>query len=1237
MITNATTPNDLLSQPIDGARRFEDTVLRPFAEWLQAELEAAPWDFLILIEGRGARLWEDIESYLSAAEGSRPVLYRQALWFDGAVQKTACRAILFDDSTSYGDTLNQYRESLAQSGINARGVVFMRREQREVHQPTPPSLTLSSYLELPLERYRLMLWQLSHATISRFVPPRVDDHIIELWTDQDPRLVVDAVARVAEDHWRVDHHGPLSQVSSAITLWRPSPAAASHSKRITFERLESVYLLADGVTSTIYLVPTVSPIVCLPSDRSERTARERARETFAEHRGSRPSPGSLLLTHARDDAPWVEVLYRAAALTRASDLVGEIAHMVGRVAGSEVDVRSSTTMFDRLYGQLLSAELRRSLDGAARDAMDASKVSPESGGRHREGRVFGPRTSLPRRVVKLKSDLLADLKEVSHGPGVDTAGQRVGERGWSLQTVLEDGKVGNSPTERLRALNLGLGLTSIFPFIQVSEYAGAAEYGLVARRNYRTSEATPVDDRGRVVDVLDFLYQLAAESVAATLLFLRTESNTWQGKSIARGDLSHIVNLLTPLVFGPHGVPLVGVRSGEGLGPWFEQETPRGRVAVAILRDVREEYERVGNGWRETRSFAERFPGGLLIHRLGLSREIETYLREVVAVLDTSSMPRAVLEAWSMCLTGRLGLEYVADDVRNGLAAARRAVVLSDRGEGERSLPGLARESDRYLRRAREKLGVLERDWHTGVTQHLTRRSSVHEDLRQSVKATGEERRLYRLVGTYLDYAVVASHWQAFVEEPSRRGARSAVREVEARQRTREIEELLFAGSESVAGGAPGRDTYLALIVRLARFAVALGWEHSDISYVPRVRSEVVGSLATVPSRAFLWARIEWPGVTDFRTLSGVDVVSPGGRWWSLVKGWGVPFDGVETVRPSRWEVCLEFTSAEASVLAGAVMLEHFLRVRSGRAVTVDPALRIAITHGVRSQGPGSVSGEDVLDQTRAVVEAIAHSGAVTVGAVSLDVRARCSRELQEALPAFAEIRLGERRVELCRLPHEKVLDLYIARLESSIDRFGVSGTRSTTDGGRLKPESGRGRVRYRGAKSEPRPAAVPRVPPVFVSYSQENEPLNSPWNQLVRRFVDYLVSHGIATTYDQYGRHVGRDWGIWGPAAVEHAELVICLASPDYRRKWSSAPQSSGAANEARTIRAARDRGKHVLFVVLPGRTTEDIPLDMIAMHYETVPDLTDDGMNGVMREVTGQPRLVAPPPGQIPILPTE
>lgn len=157
----------------------------------------------------------------------------------------------------------------------------------------------------------------------------------------------------------------------------------------------------------------------------------------------------------------------------------------------------------------------------------------------------------------------------------------------------------------------------------------------------------------------------------------------------------------------------------------------------------------------------------------------------------------------------------------------------------------------------------------------------------------------------------------------------------------------------------------------------------------------------------------------------------------------------------------------------------------------------------------------------------------------------------------------------------------------------------------------------------------APRVvmPKLFVSYSQEGRA--EPWYSDVRKFVDTLVDdYGFEVGFDQHAKRLNRDWSIYGVSAVEEAEIVICMASPGYVDKWKEG-FTSGASNEARAIREGLEAGslKGILFVLLPGRSKEDLPGGMGSIQHETVKEIDREGLSGVVELLLDQPPELQPP----------
>jgi hypothetical protein len=170
-----------------------------------------------------------------------------------------------------------------------------------------------------------------------------------------------------------------------------------------------------------------------------------------------------------------------------------------------------------------------------------------------------------------------------------------------------------------------------------------------------------------------------------------------------------------------------------------------------------------------------------------------------------------------------------------------------------------------------------------------------------------------------------------------------------------------------------------------------------------------------------------------------------------------------------------------------------------------------------------------------------------------------------------------------------------------------------------------------------------PAGPTVFLSYAHDD----ASHIAAVMNLASFLESQGIAVELDHWHDHRRQDWYAWMLHTIEHADFVLVVASPQYR----AVGDGSGAGREHRGVQAEtailRDRlyedrktwmGR-VLPVVLPGRSVDELPrftqphsgshfvIDTIAAD--------DEGVEKLLRVLTGQPKFARPPRGQVPALP--
>jgi len=165
--------------------------------------------------------------------------------------------------------------------------------------------------------------------------------------------------------------------------------------------------------------------------------------------------------------------------------------------------------------------------------------------------------------------------------------------------------------------------------------------------------------------------------------------------------------------------------------------------------------------------------------------------------------------------------------------------------------------------------------------------------------------------------------------------------------------------------------------------------------------------------------------------------------------------------------------------------------------------------------------------------------------------------------------------------------------------------------------------------------------PKVFIAYAQDSQAHKDD----VRGLADLLRSYGVDAEIDQYAEEVRQDWNAWANKHFKESDFILIVASPKMRVFGDGnapANQNRGVQAEMTVIRdfLQRDRTawtKKILPVVLPGGTLDGLPdfLGPYSLSHYRVQDLTSEGAEGLLRVITGQPRVVRPPLGPLPQLP--
>jgi len=163
--------------------------------------------------------------------------------------------------------------------------------------------------------------------------------------------------------------------------------------------------------------------------------------------------------------------------------------------------------------------------------------------------------------------------------------------------------------------------------------------------------------------------------------------------------------------------------------------------------------------------------------------------------------------------------------------------------------------------------------------------------------------------------------------------------------------------------------------------------------------------------------------------------------------------------------------------------------------------------------------------------------------------------------------------------------------------------------------------------------------PRVFISYAHDTN-AHKNW---VRRLGDLLVTCGVDAHLDQWDSNHRKEWSLWAAEQFEYADFVIAVVSPTFLSafdgKLADGAPHRGIKSETVIIReklhSNRDEWtRKVLPVVPPYGSVDDISVQLqrwTADHY-AIDKLSPEGIDELLRAMTGVPRHVRPPLGQLP-----
>jgi tetratricopeptide (TPR) repeat protein len=164
----------------------------------------------------------------------------------------------------------------------------------------------------------------------------------------------------------------------------------------------------------------------------------------------------------------------------------------------------------------------------------------------------------------------------------------------------------------------------------------------------------------------------------------------------------------------------------------------------------------------------------------------------------------------------------------------------------------------------------------------------------------------------------------------------------------------------------------------------------------------------------------------------------------------------------------------------------------------------------------------------------------------------------------------------------------------------------------------------------------------VFISYAHGD----SEHEELVQQFWVFLRTQaGIDARFDFEAAEKRQGWALWMTHEIRDADFVLIIASAAYKRRAegdAGNDEGRGVQWEAQLIREELYRSREkttakLVPVVLPGGSAADIPVwlgPITATHYE-VADFSIAGAEHLLRHLTSQAEIIAPPLGPKPLLP--
>lgn len=468
--------------------------------------------------------------------------------------------------------------------------------------------------------------------------------------------------------------------------------------------------------------------------------------------------------------------------------------------------------------------------------------------------------------------------------------------------------------------------------------------------------------------------EVACESIATIVYFLKRRSTAWRNRPIPEFAINKILAIMqaplkaatcerlivVPAEFGPQAeIEYLGLVAGAGkrlpikalkTRYFFLRETGHGEWGVDVTDHFVKSYQQQALHIQSRQN-------DVLAH-------LEAHLGALTPVLDDAAIAEALtslLTSWSICATGRLGLDYVMHDLDLALRELREPLEVLI---GDRPLRG--DRLQRSIYRARQRVGVAQgkiehllREWHMPVTARWNDPIEVERELLATVIAPKNAGLLFQLAAIICKCTISVIDVLAGLEATLGKGPKTPdlflpdtqTAPWDPAQALLELRRLCASFRMCGAHADPALPTDDAsdpatLAREVDRVTDCIYEFAAALAMAYRMPGSTLAQQGNGPSSVVQKAIL----VTDMgnSTGRGIEVSHAQNVEWknaglNVVAQWGRAFGGSERWARDGDDVILVFDNANSALLCACMIQEHFAALRSTSVLRLSFHFRIGI------------------------------------------------------------------------------------------------------------------------------------------------------------------------------------------------------------------------------------------------------------------------------------------------------